>query len=182
MTADELFEAARSLHVDQFSRFVEKSAAGCSRGSAEVKLILSENSTLHRRFFCVDFVCNDENGRSTHEMIPDEILNVEGFVIDWDGLEIVFEDLDWSDVVLSHDAREVGLDAIEQWFQRWCDPDETRPRPAGPFSLSAHSLELSPGEIWTDLGTAPSTALGDLLTLLRDAGAREALISASRNS
>ena len=56
-------------------------------------MILSENSTLHKRFCCVDFVCNDENGRIVREMIPDEMLNVEGFIIDWDGLGIVFEDL-----------------------------------------------------------------------------------------
>ncbi len=182
MTADELFEAARSLHIEQFSRFVEKAAAACNRGAAEVKLILSENSTLYQRFFCVDFVCNDEKGRVIHEMSPEEMLNVEGFVIDWDGVEIVFEDLDWSDVVLSHDAGEVGLDVIEQWFQRWCDPNESRRRPAGPFSLSAHSLHVIPGEISTDLGTAPTKALNDLHDILREVGAREILVSAGRNS
>ena len=85
-------------------------------------------------------------------------------------------------MVLSNDAGEVDLDVIEQWFQRWCDPDDVLPRPKELFSLTAHSLLHTPGRVSTDLGTAPTKALHDLLDMLRDAGAREALVLAGRNS
>ena len=181
MSVSAIFEKARELHMVQFEAFVADQSAACGQGASEVKLELAEGSRCLERFYCADFVCRDGKARIV-EMTPDRILDLDDVQQRHAGMTIAIRDLVWDDVALSHDAGTIGADRIEPWFLRWCDPDDVRPAADGPFSLMAHSVIVSPGEIWADLGTAPVEALTDLLAMLGDAGAKRIDISASRNS
>lgn len=177
MTA--LLEAARKVHIEQFAGFIEEMAAAYTKGAAEVKMELSEGSQCLERFYCADFMCNDGTA-GIREMIPEDVLNLRDERLLLNGIELLVDDLVWDDVMLAHDSGTIDRERFEPWFLRWCDPDDVRPRPDGPFSLAAHSMILSPGEIWTDLGTATPDALIGLLDILRGAGARQVTVSASR--
>jgi hypothetical protein len=166
----ELVDRVREHYVEQFKDFVEKQKKTCIRAGAEVKLGGVEG--VFKSSYCVDFLCNDGELKLI-ELAPDRYLSFDRLVADYGRMTLQVDDLRWDDIVIDHDLDVLPADAVETWFDRWHGPDNQK-------TNMIHSLLIEPRYISADLGTAPSEALFELISLLEKAGAKSLQIRAGR--
>ena len=172
-----LVARARNHYVAQFEEFIERQSSGCSRGAAEVKLLLSDKTQLFRHMYCADFVKNDA-GAAIVDLQPEHVLSFDMIAGTFGRAEARIERLRWDDVIVRHDLPALREEIFTGWFERWFDPDEKRYEPTLKLSGKIHSLLVETAAVNVDLGTAPTDAFWQLLEVLESAGASDIEVSA----
>ncbi len=186
MDGNELVRLARQLYVDQLVGFLRNQFAKYPGGSAEIATIRPTNPNLHGAHYRVDFLTglNSEAGGSVVvELVPDKQLQFEPITGMAGSTRVRIEKLNWDDVEITHDlTRDVDV-LIQPWFGHWYDPDDQRiSAPGRPPPDVIHSLGIYPGALVIDFGTASTDAFWSLVTVLRDAGAKQLTIRGTRAS
>lgn len=176
--ATELTSQVRDHYVAQFQAFIESQERADRAGGAEVKLQL-QGGGLFRHLMCVDFVATAEN--QVVEFQPDKYLRFDAFSGAYGNARLSMEQLRWNDVLIAHDLPAPPQSALESWFQRWFDPDDTRHDPNAAVGNVIHSLLIEPGVVSVDFGTAPVEAFWELLDLLEEAGAKKLRVYCSED-
>jgi hypothetical protein len=169
----------REHYLDQFTAFAQLQMQNCTKGAAEVKLKLSESSTLYERMYCVDFIRNDDQARVI-ELQPENILTFDPIEVSFGRTLLIVEYLRWDDVVLHYDLVDLPTDPLNIWFRRWFDPEDERHKQGAAISNVVHSLLVQPNSLRIDLGTADADAFLDILALLENAGATSIRVSSSK--
>jgi len=186
MDGNELVSLARKLYVDQLVGFLRNQFAKYPGGSAEVMTTRHSNPNLHGAHYRVDFLTGaqaNESGSVAVELVPDNRLAfapIEGVA---SAARVRMERLDWDDVEITHDlTRDMGQ-LLQPWFDHWYDPDDKRvSAPGQPPPDVIHSLGIYPDALVIDFGTASPDAFWSLITLLRDAGAKQLTVRATRQT
>lgn len=178
MELEAVIAAARDRYVERFKLFVDQQRNSCTQGGAEVKFELSEHSGVFRRFYCVDFVKNDD-GPEAIELQCAAPPTSSPIATTVGGAKLTIESLRWDDLALHHDAGDLPEEEISAWFQAWFDPDDERHQPSAELSCVIHSLIVRTGTVQIDLGTAPPKSLLDMLELIERAGATSMWIGCS---
>ena len=73
-----LIEQIRGSYIDGFRTFVEQRHKASRTGAAEVKMQLGGQSKLFGRFYCVDFVNNDDGEPDVIEFSFDQYFSFTG--------------------------------------------------------------------------------------------------------
>jgi hypothetical protein len=98
-------------------------------------------------------------------------------LVEFDGVSMDVESFCWDSVRIGHDLASLPEAALDWWFDRWMDPEDTRGKP----ELGViHSLSISTNVIGVDFGTAMPAALYELLHVLGEAGATRLRLSSDR--
>ncbi len=177
MSLEDFASRIRDHYLGQFREFVREQHLGCEQGAAEVKLLLSDRSELYRHLYCVDFVKND-GGPQVVELQPDRFLKFEPLSGAIGDARLLIDHLRWDDVVIAHDAAKKPQ--IDNWFERWFDPEDKRIDEKAEFSSVIHSLLASEGSLSIDFGTAPTAAFWEVLDLVATQGGKNIRVSSSR--
>lgn len=173
-----MIEQVRQRYHVAFSDFIARQLADCEQCGAEVKLELGESSHVYRRLYCADFVRNDRQ-RQVIEFVP-ESVTIEPFTMKFRATDVHVEGISWDAAVLSHDLENIPRAALNDWFDRWFDPDDTRFDPEADLQSVIHSLIVEEGALTVDFGSAPADAFDELLDLLSAAGARRIVVGDGR--
>ena len=184
MDGNELVQLARQLYVDQLVGFLRNQFAKYPGGSAEVTTTRASNPDLHGAHYRVDFLTGVEankTGSVVVELVPDnqlEFAPIEGTA---GQTRIRLEQLNWDDIEITHDLTRDLAPLLQPWFDHWYDPDDKRvAAPGQPPPAVIHSLGVYPNALVIDFGTASPDAFWSLITLLRDAGATQLTVRATR--
>ena len=99
-----------------------------------------------------------------------------------DGLEIRQEDFSWEALRITFSIEAFEIQTLRDWLCKWLDADETREPDSWGLSGVVHDLAWSHKEpdTWCfdlDFGSAPISALQELLTLLSAAGIKGVTVS-----
>lgn len=178
MEPEALIAKVREHYLEQFTDFVMSQKQSCDHGASEVKLLLSDQSSIFRNLYCVDFIQND-SGSKVIEFAPENLLIFEPLSGSFGTAELVIEQLRWDDIVVHHDAQEPAL-RLSDWFEKWFDPDDKRYVEGDAFGNVIHSLSVEQGIVSVDFGSAGPDAFWDLLDILEVAGAKSLRVTASR--
>jgi hypothetical protein len=173
---EELLELARDSYVGQFVDFVDKQSALFEQGAAEVKLQISGDSEFYRNYFCADFASNDDDGHVV-ELAPDEEVTFDPVEVSLGEMDMTVTRLVWNDVTVTSNDRTLLASDFAEWFETWFDPEETTFDPDTRFSACIHSLKVDSAQVTVDFGTAPVTALADLLMRFESLGCRSLTVS-----
>lgn len=176
MEFEELLELARDSYVGQFVDFVDKQSALFEKGAAEVKLQISGDSEYYRNYFCADFASGDDDGHII-ELAADEEVTFDPVEVSLGGMDMTVSRLVWNDITISSNDRTLLASDFAEWFETWFDPEETSFDPDTRFSACIHSLKVNSAQITVDLGTAPVTALADLLMRFENLGCQSLKVS-----
>jgi hypothetical protein len=170
---EDLVVRVRDHFLEQFWALADQASEQSTVGTAELKIQLNGPSDVYKGLWCVDYATND--GKiEVKEFAVDKFLLFDPVTFDCGRATLLVDHLRWDDVVIEHDLPDVPVDAIEEWFEHWFDPDDAAMRQ----TEIIHSLHLTPGHVSIDMGTAPPEALYDMLGLLERAGARTLRITA----
>lgn len=181
MDIGEIVAEIRDHYVGQFLEFTAKHQSECERGAAEVQLMFEHRTGPFHRYYCADFLNNDDGGRII-EMMPGSFLRFGPIGGHIGEVSVVFESMCWDDVQFVHDAESLTETALLNWFGEWFDIDERRiPQPDG-LSGRIHSLSVHQGAINVDFGTAEPEAFWQILDLLIESGARQVVIGTTRDA
>jgi len=172
---EELLELARDSYVGQFVDFVDKQTALHGRGAAEVKFQIDGDSEFYRNYYCTDFA-SGEDGQII-ELAADEEVTFDPVDVSLGEMDMTVSRLVWNDVTIASNDRSLQGGDFGDWFETWFDPDETSFDPDTRFSACIHSLRVTPEQVTVDLGTAPVTALADLLMRFESLGCRSLTVS-----
>jgi len=178
MEPEALIAKVREHYLEQFTAFVTSQRKACDQGASEVKLRLSDQSSIFRHLYCVDFIQNVSEAKVI-EFAPENVLTFEPLSGSFGAAALVIEQLRWDDIVVYHDAQEPAP-GLADWFEKWFDPDDKRYVEGGTFGNVIHSLSVEQGIVSVDLGSAEPDAFWDLLDILEVAGARKLRVTASR--
>jgi hypothetical protein len=170
----------RQHYVDQFADFVAEQLLSCSKGAAEVKFQLGGEHKFYRNLYCTDFIKNENGGPQPIELMPDRILTFDPIRGSMGNADLLIEHVRWDDIEVHHDATDIPDEFMAAWFDRWFDPDEKRYDVNAPLTDAIHSLQISPGLVSVDMGTAQPDAFWEILELLERAGATFLRVSSSR--
>jgi hypothetical protein len=170
---EDLVVRVRDHYLAQFWELADQASKECTAGTAELKIGLNGQSDMYKNCYCVDYATNDGEIRVV-EFVVDKFLMFDPVTFDCGRATLLVDHLRWYDVVIEHDLPDVPADAIEDWFERWFDPDDAAMRQ----TEIIHSLCLAPARISLDMGTAPPDALYEMLGLLEGAGARTLRLTA----
>jgi hypothetical protein len=173
---EELLELARDSYVGQFADFVDKQAALFDKGAAEVKLQISGDSEYYRNYFCTDFASGDDGGQIV-ELTPNEEVTFDPVEVSLGEMDMIVSRLMWNDINITSNDRTLLASDFADWFETWFDPEETTFDPDTRFSACIHSLKVDSGQVTVDFGTAPVTALTDLLMLFEKLGCQSLTVS-----
>ena len=167
--ATALTSQVRDHYVAQFEAFVAEQER-LHPGGAEIKAQLPGGTFLRHRI-CIDYVVKaTEQGV---EFQPDKYLRFEPFSGSYGNARLTIEQLRWGDVLIDHDLPAPPERTLDNWFERWFDPDDARFDPDAAVGHIIHSVLIEPGLVSVDFGTAPVEAFWQLLDLLEEAGARK---------
>lgn len=174
MSLTDLIDQVRDHYVEQFEEFVDRQNDTCTRGHAEVKFQVSEESGLYRRLSIIDFIKNDDRVEAI-AFAPNRLLQFDKASGTIGKMTVVIEALRWDNAALHFNSR--TSPQLDRWFEHWFDPDDRRHDPDAKLGSVIHSLSLRPGLVSVDLGTAPSEALWRLLEDLERAGVDQVVIN-----
>ncbi len=176
MEFEELLELARDSYVGQFADFIDKQTALFDKGSAEVKLQISGDSEFYRNYFCTDFASGDDGGHIV-ELAAEEEVTFDPIEVSLGAMEMTVSRLVWNDITISSNDRTLLASDFAEWFETWFDPEETTFDPDTRFSACIHSLVVTSSLVTVDFGTAPITALADLLMRFESLGCQSLTVS-----
>jgi hypothetical protein len=173
---EELLELARDSYVDQFADFVDRQTATHLKGAAEVKLQISGDSEFYRNYFCADFSSNDDDGQIV-ELAAEEEVTFDPVEVSLGDMEMIVSRLAWNNITIVSNDRTLLASDFAEWFETWFDPEESSFDPDTRFSACIHSLAVTSSQATVDFGTAPVTALADLLMLFENLGCKSLTVS-----
>lgn len=184
MDGNEIVTLARRTYLDQFTAFVRNQFAKFPEGAAEVAT-QRDNNQLHGEHYRIDFMTSrHDNAKDALvvELVPDRQVRfdpIEGMA---GSTRVRMEQLVWDDVEIGHDIPGDVTRIVGGWFEHWYDPDGRRdPAASGGAVDVIHSLGVYRGALAIDFGTASVDAFWGLIALLRDAGAKQLVIRATRS-
>ena len=176
MEFEELLELTRDSYVGQFADFADKQTALFDKGVAEVKLQISGDSEYYRNYFCADFASNDDDGHIV-ELAAEEEVTFDPVEVSLGNMEMTINRLVWNDITIASNDRTLLAGDFAEWFETWFDPEETTFDPDTRFSACIHSLKVASSQVTVDFGTAPITALADLLMRFESLGCQSLTVS-----
>ncbi|TMJ22027.1 MAG: hypothetical protein E6G95_21290, partial [Alphaproteobacteria bacterium] len=124
---EDLVVRVRDHYLEQFWALADKQSKQCTVGTAELKIKLNGASELYDRCYCVDYATNDGEIQ-VFEFAVDRFLLFDPVTFDCGRATLLVDHLHWDDVVIEHDLPDVPADAIEDWFNRWFDPEDAAMR------------------------------------------------------
>ncbi|HTN41071.1 MAG TPA: hypothetical protein VLZ84_07970, partial [Asticcacaulis sp.] len=92
-------------------------------------------------------------------------------------MDMMVSRLVWNDITIASNDRTLLSSDFAEWFETWFAPEETSFDPDTRFSACIHSLKVNSAQITVDLGTAPVTALADLLMRFENLGCQSLTVS-----
>jgi hypothetical protein len=149
-------------------------------GASELKLRLDKSVDLFEKLFCIDFMAND-GGFQGVALEPENLLSSDKICAFLGAATLSIEPLRWDQAIVRHDLAALPSEGIARWFRRWFDPDDERANLAAELLGVIHSLQIKPGVLFIDFGTAPTDAFWELLALLEDAGTRNIQVGSPCN-
>ena len=173
MEFEDLLELARDSYLEQFATFVDKQRAQSDKGVVEVKLKVPEVGGGHRNYYCADYATDGQ----MLELQSEEEVTFDTVEVTLGDMDMVISRLVWDDITIKAGDRAVSGDDFSEWFETWFDPEETTFDPDTRFSACIHSLRVDEGGVSVDFGTAPITALADLLMRFESLGCRALSVS-----
>lgn len=183
-TGNQLVTDARDLYVQQLVAFLRNRFAQHPGGAAEVPTERDSNPNLYGSHYRIDFITDvkgEMDASLVAELVPDRQLVFDPIEGTAGAMKVRLEQLSWDDVEISHDlTRDMG-ELVQSWFEHWYDPDDKRVPGADQRPPDViHALGIYPDALVVDFGTASTDAFWSLITLLRDAGASQLTIRATR--
>ncbi len=176
MEFEELLELARDSYVGQFADFVDRQAVLFGKGAAEVKLQISGDSEYYRNYFCADFGSGEDDGHII-ELAAEEEVTFDPVEVSLGNMDMTINRLVWNDITIVSNDRTLLAGDFAEWFETWFDPEETSFDPDTRFSACIHSLKVDSTQVTVDFGTAPVTALADLLMRFESLGCQSLTVS-----
>jgi len=173
---EELLELARDSYVAQFAEFVDRQKAEFAQGAAEVKLQVTGESDYYRNYFCADFAPGGDEDQIL-ELAAEEEVTFDPVEVSLGNMDMTVTRLAWNDLTITANDKTLLAGDFADWFETWFDPEETSFDPDTRFSACIHSLKVTGSQVTVDLGTAPITALADLLMLFEGLGSRSLSVS-----
>lgn len=165
-----VFEAVRKHYLDQLEAAILERRANGEDIGAELSLELENRAGLLRGLYCVDMY-GPPPTPALANFDPALELTFDPFTFEIASMTVHVRALRWDDVAVSADA-DVAPEDVDRWFGRWFSPSDERPTDYELFEMIIHSASLEDGSIAVDFGSAPTTALWELLALVRESGAR----------
>jgi len=182
---DPFFEQAANAR-DRYVSFYRRTIGNLRNApNFAAELLVQPNGRNDPVPFCLmrlDAIHGD-TGEPEIKRIADGIERVPmaSFVLS-DGLEIRQEDFSWEALRLTFSMEAFEVQTVSDWLRKWLDTDETREPDSWGLSGVVHDFAWSHAEpdTWRldlDFGSAPMSALEELLTLLSAAGVRHVSVS-----
>lgn len=165
----ELINEVREVYLGHFRKFAElQRERWDGKGALEVKFEIPEGDSpdLFRNLYCTDFVIKHDDRYEPCELQADTVLTFQPFTYNVGRALVLFERLQWDDVVIYYDGPDIEREDLDRWFELWFDPDDSRLQPDAPLGLIVHALFVRPGYLCVDFGTAMNEAFWDLLDLV----------------
>jgi hypothetical protein len=170
---EDLLELARDSYLEQFATFVDKQRTLSEKGTSELKLKVPEEGGFYRNYYCADYA----TGGEMLELQSEEEVTFDTIEVTLGDMDMVISRLVWDDITIKAGDKAVSGDDFSEWFETWFDPEETTFDPDTRFSACIHSLRVDEAGVSVDFGTAPITALADLLMRFESLGCRSLSVS-----
>ncbi len=182
---DPFLQRAAKLR-DRYVSFYRQAIANLgSAPNLAVELLIRPNGRNTPEPFCLTRLdaIHGPVGKPNIDRFADslECAPKESFMLS-DGLEVHQEDFSWEACRFTFSLAEFDVRTLRDWLLKWLDPDETRRPDASGLSSVVHDLAWSQTEpdkwcLDLDFGSAPVSALEELLAQLSSAGVRCVTIS-----
>jgi hypothetical protein len=183
--SDPFFEQAANAR-DRYISFYRRAIDNLkSAPNFAVELLVQPNGRNTAAPFCLTRLdaIHGSTGEPEIERIADGIERgaMDSFRLS-DGLEIRQEDFSWEALRLTFSLKAFQIQTTGDWLRKWLDTDETREPDSWGLSGVVHDLAWSHKEpdAWCldlDFGSAPLSALQELLTLLSAVGIERVTVS-----
>lgn len=182
MNGIEIIDLARRTYLEELAQFVIAQGKQHPSGEAEVKTLHRDAPKLFGGHYRVDFIGQQDGQPVPVDLIPDRRMRLDKPLEGRSGaMQLRIEQLVWDDVLIRHDAPGDMAAVLKDWFVHWYDPgDQRQPAQADGVVDVIHALEVHPGGLVVDFGSAATGAFSALVTLLRDAGATRMVVSETR--
>jgi hypothetical protein len=171
-----LVKMVRDHYVGQYEGFIDQQHRECPRGAAEVKLNLPSEGSAFRRLYIIDFLCHDENGATARDLQPGYQLQFTPLRVEYRGMRVAINSMRWDRTLIEFDPTRIGMQALNDWFDYWFDPEDARYQAGARLNNVIHSLSIQGEGLGIDFGTAEPAAFMSLMDLLVVAGISEVTI------
>ncbi|AZV77201.1 hypothetical protein EBB79_04390 [Parasedimentitalea marina] len=177
----EVLDALRSTYITQFEAVYERHGGQDAGIHPEIAFEIS--GATYKNLYVVDFVKRDTTSQDAGTAIE---VSPTSFAYGGNGefkshdLQISVGNISWDGVSFYLDTAPVALEGIDAWFDYWIDLDATRQKQDVVVSQILHSVIIEPDQIHVDFGTAPVSALTELLNILHNSGVQNITLRSSR--
>lgn len=160
----------RDTYVDQFRAFAEHQLAEGVKGASEIKLELKKSDAVLKRLYCADFMMATDEGYEPVLFQAETQLCFEPFEARVGAMDVAFASFGWDGIDIQYDSALTAEEILDDWHDYWFDADDERRDPDAFLNGNIHNVEVYPGGISVDMGTAPAEAFWDLLEAFDAAG------------
>lgn len=159
----------RSAYVQEFVATFSREKAKNADFFSEIGLEIS--GSVHKGLYVVDFVRRVEGSNTVVELgeTPRTFRGPASFSIG--GMPVEFDSVSWDAVEVSAEPTIIWSQDLEAWFERWLDTEKT-PKDGDVVTGIIHSVAITDSGVQIDFGTAPPEAALELISLIRENGAR----------
>lgn len=168
-----VIEQVQQAYVREYAEFCRQQMQQVEGGSPEVAFELSENSTVLRRLYRVDFASNDNGTPRMIEMDHPAMVQIPAFETPADGIQVEINSFRWSGVVLRMEGASWDEATVLPWFDDWFGLESGREADAMPGEPGGmiHSAHIEGQDLNVDFGSAPADSLIQLIDIARQSGA-----------
>jgi hypothetical protein len=171
----EMVAAARSSYLSHFRSSVERLSG---KDGFVVELLMKPNGRTTPEPYClmrVDVIYGTPSAPKIVRIAADRLSPGSAPSFLRNGLEVQVDGFSWESCMLEFASEKFSIELLRPWLIRWLDPNETRKPDSAGLCGVVHDLawdcEQAAWSLRIDLGTAPTTALAELLDVVRASGA-----------
>ncbi|MES2632285.1 MAG: hypothetical protein V4669_04895 [Pseudomonadota bacterium] len=184
MTLREIFEKERERYVELLLSTKAELLAKSPATSSEVLISLNNEAMPYPyRYLRVDLLSKAQDGAvRPYYVTPAPDMTVEPRGYNLGSFEMQVHPFTWNAVNIKVDQPIQSLQVLEDWATRWLDIKDTHASET--LAQAIHSLgRVEPQNDWwlftVDLGSAPATALTELIDLVAAQGARRIIVQSA---
>lgn len=184
MTTDSLTEILNEVR-EHYLNGLQKAANEFKRkyipAAGELLVEINRDAAYPFRLYRIDMAANVEGNAEMEECNLSERLNFSPrSFTPYDGLSLRLSPVAWNGVEIMIDTGQ-SLERLEQWTLRWLDVDDTHEHDERGFQSVIHSVTApTTADGWTtfsiDFGSAPLSAVEELLQMLVEIGATQVVM------
>jgi len=177
----EVLDALRNNYVAQFEAVYEQHGGLDTGIHPEIAFEIS--GATYQNLYVVDFVKRDattKDAGTAIEVSPTSLAYGGNGEFKSHGLQISVGNISWDGVSFYLNTAPAALEGIDAWFDHWIDLDATRRKQDVVISQILHSVIIEPDQIHVDFGTAPVSAVTELLDILHNSGVQNITLRSSR--